>query len=119
MYIHEAFCLGIRIRSQVYCPCCAEELIAPVTVFRDGWAQCAHCAFRGYSTSDLFRAAISLPKLAQHFSTSVGLMFYTPKLDGRKPMSIIQLAFGNRAESQEEDDGGGLTAAKKPSETWG
>ena len=117
--MHEAFCIGIRIRSQVYCPCCAEELIAPVTVFRDGWAQCAHCAFRGYSTSDLFKAAISLPKLAHHFSTSVGLMFYTPKLDGRSPISIIQLAFGDHIKGKEEADGGGLPPAEKPMNKWG
>jgi hypothetical protein len=69
----------LQVRHQATCPFCLAPLSGQATVFHRHLALCDPCWCSGARVSRRFWNRVVLLKLADHFTQSANLIFFTPK----------------------------------------
>ena len=80
---HSPWTMTWRIKSQVYCPGCAECLQGVVVEFRNGWAWCPVCVQMNLHTEPWIDAVLEADSIRECTITMHGLKFYVPGESGR------------------------------------
>lgn len=81
--------LTFRLRTEPYCPGCAEFLQPAVVEVRAGWAWCPICAGHALHAQPHLAYVLEQDFMHEHTTIQHGVLFYTPRVCGsRVPVAL-------------------------------